>query len=124
MFTPFKIVPPAPRLLVLVLIAALAGCASNARGSRTNTVNVMVENSTVSFITVWAVPQNGTRVRVGDVPANQTVTLSFSPVLPGPYIFVAEQLSGSRIAASNPVSPLAGETVRWNLTSNIATVGA
>jgi hypothetical protein len=103
---------------------ALAGCASSARGSGTNTVNVTVENSTVAFVTVWALPQNGIRIRVGDVPANQTATLSFSPVQPGPYVFVAEQLSGSPIAASNPVSPRGGETVRWNLTSNIATVGA
>jgi hypothetical protein len=109
----------------MILAVAVAGCAprSNRPADSSNSVNVLVENSTTSFVTVWAMSSGGGRQRVGDVPANRTVTLQFRPMISYTYNLVAEQISGTPIAVSNPVTPRPGETIRWSLRSNIATVG-
>jgi hypothetical protein len=106
-------------------MVAAAGCApSGVRTSGENqTVNVQVENTTTSFLTVWAVSSGGNRQRVGDVAANRTATFQFNPMISVTFSLVAEQISGTPLATSNPVTPRPGETVRWSLRSNIATVG-
>jgi heme/copper-type cytochrome/quinol oxidase subunit 2 len=109
-------------VLTLAILFTVAGCARQTRApaSQDRSVTVVVENTTISFLTIWAVPRTGLKVRVGEAPPNQTTTLQFTPVLTGPYRLVAEQLSGAQMA-SNDVFLNPGETVHWDLTSNIAT---
>ena len=122
MFSPNRLAARTVAITLAILCSA-AGCAQQVRGpaSQERDVTVVVENTTTSFLTIWAVPRSGVRVRVGEAAANQTSTLKFSPVITGTYRLVAEQLSGGQMA-SNDVSINAGETVRWNLTSNLAIV--
>ena len=115
-----RITPRITTILVLALLATAAGCSGNRASARASrNVSVVIENTTPSFLTIFAVPRSGTRVRVGEAAANQTTTLRFSPVLTGPYRLVAQQLSGVEMV-SNDVSIDPGVTIQWNLSSNIA----
>ena len=83
-----------------------------------------VENNLIppTSLSVYAVPEVGSRSLVGAVEPGATATLRFNPMAgTGQFRFVAETTAGNEIA-SNPVTISPGATVRWDVSANIATV--
>lgn len=114
-------------LPLALLLLGLGACASAGAGAATggDTMLVVENNLAVpTTLTVYAVPEVGTRTLVGTVTSGANATLRFDPIgAGGRYRFVAETTSGNEIV-SNPVTFSAGATVRWNLSANLASVSA
>ena len=109
--------------VALLLAAGVGGCASAGTGSGGDTA-IVVENNLVpsSAMSVYALPDQGGRRLIGSVSPGETRTLRFDVFgVGGQYRFVARTTGGSDLV-SNPVTIEAGDTVRWSLASNIATV--
>lgn len=109
-------------LVLMLLVAATAACASTADGGERSTV-VVVENDLVPSyaLTIYAIPDAGSRRLVGHVDPRETATLRFNPFGTGQYRFVAETTAGDEIV-SNPITFSPGATLRWDLNANIVTV--
>jgi heme/copper-type cytochrome/quinol oxidase subunit 2 len=112
-------------LLLLLAVTGLGACASGGMGAggAGNTV-LRVENNLIpaTSLSIYAVPEVGTRTLVGVVDPSSTATLRFNAsAAGGQYRFVAETTAGNEIA-SNPITVSSGATIRWDLTANIATV--
>lgn len=118
------------KILKVLSLAALlpvfaGGCATGgaAAGGDANTT-LIVKNDLIppTSLTIYAFPEFGGRVRVGTVNPGATATLPFrASAATGEYRFVGQTTAGNEIA-STPVTFSPGATLRWDLTSNIATV--
>jgi hypothetical protein len=113
--------------VILVGLFLIAGC-SVPGGPRTGSgdmATLIVENDLVPSVslTIYAVSTGGggIRTRVGSVNPGSTATLRFRPPGAGQHRFIADVMLGGEIV-SNIVSVAPGETIEWNVRSNIATV--
>ena len=118
-----------PNRIWLLLLLALwgagtTGCASRGAAGEGEGVTtfLLVSNNlpNPTSLSVYAVPQVGTRTLVGTVRPGATVRLSFRPPSQQEYRFLARTTGGAEIL-SNPVTVVPGEGVRWDLGANIAT---
>lgn len=109
----------------VVLLIAATGCASAGMGAGgERTVAVEVENNLIppTSLSVFAVPETGTRRLIGVVEPSTTETLRFDPVAAGgQYVFVAESTAGAEIV-SDPVTITEPMVMNWDLAANIITV--
>ena len=113
----------------------LAGCASSggnepadagAAGSgATGGITVTVTNAVVppAAITLWMVPQTGSRRRLGTIQPNQQGTFTFAPTVPAiEHTLQAEHVGGGQ-TTSNPFV-LSGVTrVTWQTSSPVVNLG-
>lgn len=109
-------------LALMVPLAAAGGCATTGEAGEGSTVVIVQNDMVPSYaLSIYAVPEVGSRRLVGHVDPRETATLRFNPLGSGQYRFVAETTAGSEIV-SNPISFSPGATIRWDLNANIATV--
>jgi hypothetical protein len=114
------------RAIPFMAIFLLAACAVPG-GPRTGSgdmATLIVENDLVPSVslTIYAVSMvGGGRTRVGSVNPASTATLRFRPPGGGQHRFIADVTLGGEIV-SNIVSFLPGETIEWNVRTNIASV--
>lgn len=109
-------------LALMLLVTATAACASTAEGGEGSTVVVVQNDLMPSYaLSIYAVPDVGSRRLVGHVDPRETATLRFNPFGTGQYRFVAETTAGNEIV-SNPISFSPGATLRWDLNANIIRV--
>lgn len=108
-----------------------AGCASSgstaaeADAADPNAVAITVVNDLVppATITIYAVPETGSRRRLGTVTPNGRQTFTFSPVdVAGEYRLVAEHVGGGS-TSSNPVVLSGVSTLNWSLSSPAVRIG-
>lgn len=107
----------------LMLVASIGACASTGEGAEGETT-LIVENDLIasSALTVYAVPEVGSRSLIGTVAAGETKTLRFTPFGAGTqYQFMAETTAGGDLV-SHPISFSPGATLRWNIDANIVNV--
>jgi heme/copper-type cytochrome/quinol oxidase subunit 2 len=111
------------RWLAMILVAFVAACASRG-GTGEGSTTVQVENNVIpsTLVTVWAVPEIGTRVRLGDVLPGQTKALSFNATVAGQYRLLARTTSGAELV-SNPIFIGSGDTLVWDMSANIVAPG-
>lgn len=111
-------------VLLLLGLGACASAGAGAGGGAGGGTMLVVENNLAvpTTLTVYAVPEVGTRTLVGTVTSGANATLRFDPIgAAGRYRFVAETTGGNEIV-SNPVTLSRGATIRWNLSANLASV--
>jgi hypothetical protein len=112
-------------LLVLVVAAGVSSCSSmGRRSSAQGSTALRVQNDIIPSVAlrIYAVSLSGGRTLVGSVNPGATTTLYFDPIgASGQYQFVA-QVSLGREIVSNPVAFSDGDTIEWNVRSNLATV--
>jgi hypothetical protein len=116
-------------LPLVFLVLGLGGCAGVGAGAGDGAASgggtmLVVENNLAmpSSLTVYAVPEIGTRTLVGTVTSSANATLRFDPIgAGGQYRFVAQTTRGNELI-SNPVTFSPGATIRWNLAANRASV--
>lgn len=125
MKTPHHLIMPRS-VLLLVAVLMVSACATRsgdngAEGGQGASITIVVDNNlpAAGSLSIYAVPDVGGRRAVGHIGAAQTARLSFPATNPASYRFLAEGLGGARIV-SNPVSLRPGETVHWDLSSNVA----
>lgn len=113
-------------LVLLAMLTALGGCASGsgaAGASGQGSTALEVRNTLIppTSVSVYAVPEIGSRRLVGVVQPGATRVLRFDPTTTsGQYNFVAETTSGQELV-SNPISFSSGASLRWDLSSNLVT---
>ncbi len=111
--------------LVLTLGVSLSACASGGMGGGgEGSVAVEVRNNLIppTSLSVYAVPDIGSRQLVGVVQPGATRTLRFNPLgSGGQYQFMAETTEGRDIV-SNPLTISIGATITWDVNANLATV--
>jgi hypothetical protein len=108
-------------LLVLALLfIVLPACSMAGTGGGEGNVQVTVENNLIppTSLSVYAVPEVGSRRLVGNVTPGQTSTLSFSGRTAEQYRFVAQTTAGQEIA-SNTITLGPGSAAIWDVSSNI-----
>jgi hypothetical protein len=110
-------------LAAALLSVTAAACASTSEGSAQNQIGVEVRNDLIpaSALTVYLVPETGSRRLLGNVSPAETKTLSFQELSVGQYRLMARTTGGQEIV-SNPIVLADAKTLRWTLTSNILTV--
>ncbi|MEX2572578.1 MAG: hypothetical protein WD737_14855 [Gemmatimonadota bacterium] len=106
-------------LVLLILATAVSACA-HLGGGGDATAELRVENNLIppTTLSVYALPDTGTRQLVGIVRPGATTDLSFSPRAAASYQFVAETTEGRDIV-SPPINIRAGDTAEWDLDANI-----
>lgn len=111
--------------LLLLLATALGACASGGMGAGGGgSTAIEVRNNLIppTSLSVYLVPDIGSRQLIGVVQPGATRTLRFDPVGgSGQYRFRAETTEGREIL-SNPLSFSTGVTVTWDVNANLATV--
>lgn len=105
-----------------LLAAGAAGCATGS-GSGLPNIGVEVQNDLVpsSALTIYVVPETGSRRLLGSVSPSETKTLSFQELSVGQYRLMA-RTTGGREIVSNPIVLADARTIRWSLSSNILMV--
>jgi hypothetical protein len=113
--------------LALLLLVGVSACGMGSSRSEGPTTTLRVENELIpsTSLRIYAVSANGGRTLVGSVSPGASTSLRFNTInrAGGEYQFVAEIPLGNPII-SNPVSMGPGDTVLWNVRSNLATVQA
>ena len=110
--------------LIVLVMTALAGCASAPAGGAANEVAVRVNNNLIppTSLSVYMVPEVGARRLLGTVPPGSNRTLRYNPVgVGGTYRLVGETVGGTDIP-STPFSLTGAGVVNWDVQSRIATV--
>jgi hypothetical protein len=120
-----RILRRAGACLVLSFAVLLGACASGGgmSGGGQGSVALEVENNLIppTSLSVYALPEIGSRQLVGIVQPGRTRVLRFDPVgASGQYRFMAETTEGREIV-SNPLTISSGATVSWDVNSNLAT---
>lgn len=116
----------AARGLMLILIGLLiAGCSSATREGRGSEVRLTVENNLIppTTLSVFAIPEVGSRRLVGVVRPGETTTLAFSGRTAESYRFAAETTTGREIV-SNTITLAPGSSAIWDVSANIAVPAA
>jgi hypothetical protein len=112
----------------------ITACASGGGGGETqtqapaqptgNTISIRVTNDIVppTSITVWMVPEQGSRRRLGTLEPNGQGTYTFSPGIRSMEHRLTAEKTGGGSASTNPFT-LEGVTgVRWAASSTVATL--
>jgi hypothetical protein len=111
----------AGRTVLLAALLLLAACGLPGRaGDGANRVQLRVENNLIppTSLTVFAVPEVGSRRMAGVVRPGETATLTFSaPVVEG-YRFTAQTTAGREIV-SNTVTLGPGRAAVWDVNANL-----
>lgn len=107
------------RWLVLVLPLLLVACASP-RGTEESRATLRVENDLIppTSLSVYAVPEIGSRILVGVVPPGETTTLTFDAAAASDYRFVAETTAGREIT-SDEITLGSGDGAIWSVNANV-----
>lgn len=119
---------PLAALLVLML-ALLPACAAGGAAAAdaelgANAAAVRVNNNLIppTSLTVWAVPQTGTRSLLGNVNPNGTATLGWDAVrVGGEFRLLAQTTAGQEIV-SRPFYFDGSGVVEWSLQTNTVRV--
>lgn len=111
--------------LVIFLGMALGACASGGMGvGGEGSTALEVRNNLIppTSLSIYAVPDIGSRRLIGVVQPGATRTLRFDPAGgSGQFRFMAETTEGRDIV-SNPISFSTGVTITWDVNANLATV--
>ncbi|HEX2166665.1 MAG TPA: hypothetical protein VHG09_05445 [Longimicrobiales bacterium] len=118
----------AAAVCAILLASACASSGTTADGTETvdpDAVAVTVNNDLIppSSVTVWIVPESGSRRRLGTLSPNGQETFSFSPTGVGEYRLLAEHLAGGS-TVSNPFVLSDARTLTWRLSSSVVLVGS
>jgi hypothetical protein len=107
----------------LLLSTTAGGCATSGAGVGMDDIGVEVRNDLIpsSALTIYLVPETGSRRLLGNVSPAQTKTLSFQELSVGQYRLMARTTGGNEIV-SNPIVLVDAKTLRWSLSSNILAV--
>lgn len=120
-----------PRLIrnavVAVAFVALAAC-SSAGGGGANTampsgggdgVAIQVTNDVVppTSVTVWLVPETGSRRRLGTISPNGQQTFNFNPGMVSMEHRLVAEASGAEDRSSNPFVLEGVQSVQWSVSS-------
>lgn len=117
--------------LAVVIALTFGACASGGGGATGEAddpagegVSVQVNNDYVpsSQVTVWMVPESGSRRRLGTIPPNGRQTFNYSPnILDMDHHLLAE-VSGGQNSQTTPFTLVGVSAVRWDISSRNATV--
>lgn len=111
---------------VAALALALSACASGSGASTddASAIDVVVDNNLVpsTQVTVWAIPETGTQIRLGNVAPGQQGTLRYTPRTNALSYRLRAQTTAGRDIFSNPINLVGANQVSWNLQTNIAIV--
>lgn len=111
--------------ILLVGIVALGACATGGMGGAAEgSTGLEVQNNLIppTALTIYLVPEIGTRRMIGSVQPGATRVVRFDPIsASGQYQFVAETTFGRDIV-SNPVTFRSGDSIRWDVSANLAVV--
>jgi hypothetical protein len=111
--------------LVVAFTLGLSACASGGAGGSGETeeapaapgdqVSVQVNNDIMpgANITVWIVPQAGSRRRLGTIMPSGQQTFRFSPFMPNQNFRLSADIEGGRGRTSNPFNLMGVREVRW-----------
>ncbi len=111
----------------ILLGVALVGCASGPRrnpDTDPRAIAIEVDNNLIpaSALTVWAVPDGGTQMLVGNVGPSERKTLRYLPTTRALNFRLRARMTGGQDRLSNPITMIEGARVTWNVQSNLATV--
>jgi len=114
-------------LLAALAIPLLQGCSALGKSTRGEVVNVEVNNNLqiATPITVYAWSDVGSRQLLGNVLPGSRTTLRFHAAhITGNYRLVANVASQTQgdYQVSNPVALVGGETITWDVRSNVVLV--
>lgn len=114
-------------LLMALAIPLLQGCSLLGKSTRGEVVNVEVNNNLQlrTAITVYALSDVGSRQLLGNVSPGSQATLRFHAAqITGNYRLVARVASQTQgdYLVSNPVALLGGETITWDVRTNVVLV--
>ena len=116
--------------LALLLTVGLWGCASGGLedpmggGEGDGTVSVQIDNDLVppASVTVYIVPETGSRRRLGPINPGGQGTFSFNPGIRTSDFRLLANVNGQRDVASNPFSLTGASAIRWSLSDRIVRV--
>lgn len=114
--------------MALLAVVVLSACASSGRmgeGDAGPTAATVVVNNNLTVptsLTVHLVPENGVRRLLGNVTPGETQRLTVSGALAGGRYRLLARTTGGADLVSDPFSLSEGETVTWDLQSNIVRV--
>ena len=114
-------------LVAALAIPLLQGCSALGKSTRGEVVNVEVNNNLqiATPITVYAWSDVGSRQLLGNVLPGSRATLRFRAAhITGNYRLVANVASQTQgdYQVSNPVALVGGETITWDVRSNVVLV--
>ena len=110
-------------LLAIALGLVLAACAAGGSGPATQGSTALeVQNNLIPPIalSIYAVPEFGSRRLIGQVQPGATRVIRFDPSSGGGQFRFAAEASFGREIVSNPVTLARGDSIRWDLSANIA----
>ena len=116
-----------PKILVIALAAlfgaGLSACASMGGGGAEGNTTLVVENTLApsTSLTIYALPEVGSRSMVGLVDPQETARLTFNSMSAGTYRFMARTTSGQELV-SHPITVSPGQTIEWDVRANIVRV--
>lgn len=108
---------------VLILLAACSSATSSANSGTPsgggNSVAIRVTNDIVppTSVTVWMVPETGSRRRLGTISPNGQQTFNFTPNLRSMDHRLMAEASGMQDAVSNPFVLEGVTSVQWDVSS-------
>lgn len=111
--------------LAICIGLVLGACATGGAGTgEEGSTAVQVQNNLIppTSLTIYVVPDIGSRRLIGTVQPGATRVLRWDPTTASGQFQFAAQTTAGREIVSNPVSLSRGATVRWDLTANLAVV--
>ena len=125
---------PVLALAAVVVLAPIGACIPSAgtSGSGATSAGTFMESHVMgrvhnhldppTSVSVYAAPETGSHLRVGNASPARTATEHFNPLGAAfSYRFMARTSGGAEIVSSS-VSARAGETVEWELQDNVVRV--
>lgn len=110
-------------VLMLTFGVLIAACATGGSAAGTEGGTALeVQNNLIppTALSVYLVPEFGSRRLIGQVQPGRSRVIRFNPLgSGGQFRFAAETTFGREIV-SNPVSVELGDSIRWDLSANIA----
>lgn len=112
------------RTLIVLLVGALAACASAPRGEPGEAVLVKVNNNLIppTSLSVYMDPEVGARRLLGHVSPGSSTTLRYTGIAVGSNYRLVARTTGGADIPSTPFPLVRGGTVTWDVQSRIATV--
>lgn len=122
--------PVRTSMLVLLLAVGAAACSSSSQTGADTTpsagqgVAFQVTNDLVppTSITVWLVPETGSRRRLGTLDPNGAQTFTYSPGDRSMDFRLQVEATDGRNVSSQPFTLQGATSVRWGPSSTVATV--
>ena len=114
-------------ILITGAFVAFVACSSTGSGGADtgmpsageNAVAVQVTNDVVppTTVTVWVVPETGSRRRLGTISPNGQQTFNFDPGITSMEYRLVAEASDSEDRSSNPFVLEGAQTVQWSVSS-------